>query len=252
MHRPPARPGGVQILDSDAKVVVTDPANLEKVKQFCLGRGLPIILLDPHTSSCSSNVDGTMSLSRLFQYDGSSYVPHTPISQDDVCALPYSSGTTGLPKGVKLTHRNLLANIIRTCFDDSEEQKDRDYVVLGLMPFFHIYGITGICCCTMRFTGTVVVMARFDLRSMLAAMVKYEVNFIPLVPPIILQLVKSSIVDEFDPALLKLEAVMTAAAPLAPELQTAFEAKFPGVEVRQVGCNKFTTCLYVPRDTFTL
>ncbi|KAJ6428369.1 hypothetical protein OIU84_023739 [Salix udensis] len=104
---------------------------------------------------------------------------------------------------------------------------------LGLIPFFHIYGITGICCATLRNKGKVVVMGRFELRTFLNALITQEVNFAPIVPPIILALVKNPIVEEFDLSKLKLKAIMTAAAPLAPELLTAFENKFPGVQVQE-------------------
>ncbi|CAM8979369.1 unnamed protein product [Rhodiola kirilowii] len=102
-----------------------------------------------------------------------------------------------------------------------------------LIPFFHIYGITGICCATLRNKGKVVVMSRFDLRIFMDALISQEVTFAPIVPPIILQLVKNPTVDEFDLSKLKLRAIMTAAAPLAPDLLAAFEKKFPNVQVQE-------------------
>lgn len=105
---------------------------------------------------------------------------------------------------------------------------------LGLIPFFHIYGITGICCATLRNKGKVVMMNRFELRAFLDALIAHEVTFAPIVPPIILSLVKDPIVDEFDLSKLQLRAVMTAAAPLAPDLLSSFEKKFPGVQVQEV------------------
>lgn len=88
------------------------------------------------------------------------------ISEHDVCALPYSSGTTGVAKGVMITHRNIVANLNQTLADYERAHEngviipEGDNVVLGLMPFFHIYGICGICCASMRLKGKVVVMAR--------------------------------------------------------------------------------------------
>lgn len=158
------------------------------------------------------------------------------ILQTDLCALPFSSGTTGLQKGVMLTHRNLIANLCSTLFSVRSEMIGQ-IVTLGLIPFFHIYGIVGICCATMKNKGKVVAMSRFDLRLFLNALIAHEVSFAPIVPPIILNLVKNPIVDEFDLSKLKLRSVMTAAAPLAPELLTAFEAKFPEVQVQEVKCS---------------
>lgn len=77
-------------------------------------------------------------------------------------------------------------------------------------------------------------MSRFELRTFLTALITHEVTFAPIVPPIILSLVKDPIVDEFDLSKLQLRAVMTAAAPLAPELLSSFEKKFPSVQVQEV------------------
>lgn len=155
------------------------------------------------------------------------------LRQSDVCALPYSSGTTGSSKGVMLTHRNLIANLCSSLFSFPPELVGQ-VTVLGLMPFFHIYGITGICCAALRSKGTVVVLGRFELRGFLRTLIDYEITFAPIVPPIMLAMVKSPIADEFNLGGIKLRSVMTAAAPLAPELRAAFEEKFPGVEVQEV------------------
>ncbi|KAJ7945561.1 4-coumarate:CoA ligase-like protein [Quillaja saponaria] len=141
-------------------------------------------------------------------------------------------GTTGMSKGVMLSHRNLVANLCSTLFGVTPELVGQ-VTILGLIPFFHIYGITGICCATLRNKGKVVVMGRYELRTLLNALITQEITFAPIVPPIILNLVKNPVVDEFDLSKLKLQAVMTAAAPLAPELRTAFENKFPGVLVQE-------------------
>lgn len=155
------------------------------------------------------------------------------VHQNDLCALPFSSGTTGISKGVMLTHRNLVANLCSTLFSVGPEMVGQ-ITILGLMPFFHIYGITGICCATLRNKGKVVVIGRYELRTFLNALITHEITFAPIVPPIILALVKNPIVEEFDLSRLKLRAVMTAAAPLAPELLSAFEKKFPSVQVQEV------------------
>lgn len=156
-----------------------------------------------------------------------------PIYQTDLCALPFSSGTTGTSKGVMLTHRNVVANLCSSLFTVSPDMVGQ-VTILGLMPFFHIYGATGICCAAIRDKGKVVVMGRFDLRTFMDALIKHQVHFAPIVPPIMLALVKNPIVQEYDLSRINLKAVMTAAAPLAPDLWTAFEEKFPGVLIEQV------------------
>jgi 4-coumarate--CoA ligase len=131
-----------------------------------------------------------------------------PVQQSDLCALPYSSGTTGVSKGVMLSHRNLVSNLCSSMFSVGLELVGQ-VVTLGLMPFFHIYGITGICCSTLWHKGTVVVMDRFDLRTFLGALVAHNVMFAPLVPPVMLAMVKSPVADEFDLSGLALRSVMT-------------------------------------------
>ncbi|KAM1171071.1 hypothetical protein ACFX15_020907 [Malus domestica] len=139
----------------------------------------------------------------------------------------------GLSKGVMLTHQNLVANLSSTFFGVTPDMIGK-VTVLGQIPFFHIYGITGICCATLRNKGKVVVMGRFELRTFLNALISHEVTHAPIVPPIILNLVKNPIVDKFYLTKLRPQAIMTAAAPLAPEVPNAFENKFPGVQVQEV------------------
>ncbi|KAK4842243.1 hypothetical protein QYF36_018303 [Acer negundo] len=215
-----------QVETADAKLIVTSGPIYEKVKNL----GIPVIVLG------EERVESAMNWKELLEAadraGGNNDFTNNEIHQTDLCALPFSSGTTGMSKGVMLTHRNLVANLCSTLFNVGPELVGQ-VTTLGLIPFFHIYGITGICCATLRNKGKVVVMNRFELRTFLNALIKQEVTFAPIVPPIILALVKNPIVDEFDLSKLKLRAVMTAAAPLAPELLAAFEKKFPDVQVQE-------------------
>lgn len=197
----------------------------KQVKDF----GLPVIVVGEEP------VEGSISWKRLLEAGDriSSDIINQVIEQTDLCALPFSSGTTGLSKGVMLTHRNIVANLCSSLFSVGPELIGK-VTILGLIPFFHIYGLTGICCASIRNKGKVVVMPKYELRAFLDALIKHEVNFAPVVPPIILGLVKNPIVDEFDLSKLKLKSVMTAAAPLAPEILKEFEKKFPGIQVQEV------------------
>ncbi|KAG2706596.1 hypothetical protein I3760_05G110500 [Carya illinoinensis] len=213
-----------QVEAAKAKLIVTNGPNYEKVK----GLGIPVIIQGEEL------IEGAMNWNKLLEAaDRAGTSPfNKDVHQNDLCALPFSSGTTGLSKGVMLTHRNLVANLCSTLFSVRPEMVGQ-VTTLGLIPFFHIYGITGICCATLRNKGKVVVMERFELRTFMNALITEEVTFAPIVPPIILQLVKNPIVEEFDLNMLKLQAIMSAAAPLAPELLNAFENKFPGVHVQE-------------------
>lgn len=215
-----------QVEDSEAKLVVANEVAFDKVKDV----GVPVIGIGD-----VERMPGAIGWDELLaaaDRTGAPVVALEAVQQSDLCALPYSSGTTGVSKGVMLSHRNLVSNLCSSMFAVGEELAGQ-VVTLGLMPFFHIYGITGICCATLRHKGTVVVMDRFDLRTFLGALVTHRVMFAPLVPPVMLAMVKSPVAAEFDLSSLALRSVMTAAAPLAPDLLSAFQEKFPGVQVEE-------------------
>jgi long-chain acyl-CoA synthetase len=136
--------------------------------------------------------------------------PHVAITGDDLLALPYSSGTTGLPKGTMLTHRNLVSNNLQFI---SALKTDVTDVGLLFLPFYHIYGVmlTGsfLAC-----GGTQVMMERFDLLQSLELCEKYNVSYYFAVPPIILALANAPV----DLSKLKsVKYIISGAAPLPME-----------------------------------
>ncbi|KAJ1699983.1 hypothetical protein LUZ63_008495 [Rhynchospora breviuscula] len=213
-----------QVEDSEARLLVANEVAFDKVKDL----GVPVITVGDDIIPDSINWEELLhAADRAGQAD-----IQDPVTQSDLCALPYSSGTTGTSKGVMLTHRNLVSNLSSTLFSVAPEMIGH-VCVLGLIPFFHIYGITGICCSALRNKGKVVVMGRFEIRAFMDALIKHEVTFVPIVPAIMLAMVKSPVVNEFDISKLNLKSVMTAAAPLAPDLRAAFEEKYVGVLIQE-------------------
>ena len=132
---------------------------------------------------------------------------------ESVVALPYSSGTTGLPKGVMLTHRNLVANIGQL---NAMLPVEAGEVGLAVLPFFHIFGMQAAMNAWLAAGVTVVTMPRFDMAHALALIEEHRVAHLYAVPPIVLGLAKSPLVDDRD--LSSLRRIVCGAAPLGAEL----------------------------------
>jgi acyl-CoA synthetase (AMP-forming)/AMP-acid ligase II len=163
---------------------------------------------------------------------------------EHLVALPFSSGTTGLPKGVMLTHRNLVANVLQAnALLDSAE---RD-VVIGVLPFFHIYGMTVIMNMALRYGATIVTMPRFDLEQFLRLHQEHRATRSYVVPPIALALAKHPLVDQFD--LNSLDFVMSGAAPLSAELTEAAAQRLGCTVLQGYGLTETSPVTHVsPRE----
>ncbi|MBD0691462.1 4-coumarate--CoA ligase family protein [Streptomyces sp. CBMA123] len=135
---------------------------------------------------------------------------------EDVAVLPYSSGTTGLPKGVMLTHRSIATNLAQT---DALYRPSVGERVLAVLPFFHIYGLTALLNQPLRCGATVVVLPRFDLEQFCGAIERHRVQGLVVAPPIVLALAKHPVVERFD--LSSVEYLLCAAAPLDQDLAEA-------------------------------
>ena len=164
--------------------------------------------------------EGATPFGSLLKSDGQ--LPPVEINpKEDLLVLPYSSGTTGFPKGVMLTHYNLVANItqcVATPASPENEVQESD-VVLGLLPFYHIYGMVVVMSWALYKGATVVTMPRFDMEQFLGTLQKYAITNAILVPPIILGLAKHPVVAQYD--LSKMRVVVSGAAPLGADLEAA-------------------------------
>ncbi len=157
-----------------------------------------------------------------------------------VAVLPYSSGTTGVPKGVMLTHRNLVANLAQLA---PVLDLRRDDVVLAVLPFFHIYGMTALLNSTLTARGRIVTMARFDLPAFLEAVQRHRVTYLYIAPPIAMALAKHPLVDSYD--LTSLRAIVSGAAPLDEELGTALSQRLSVPVVQGYGMTELSPVSHI-------
>jgi acyl-CoA synthetase (AMP-forming)/AMP-acid ligase II len=148
--------------------------------------------------------------------------------RQDTAVLLYSSGTTGFPKGVMLTHRNVIANIVQAQPLMHAGESD---VLINALPFFHIAAWVVLFHMGMYHGGTIVTLPRFDLEQFLRTVQEYRVTRTLLVPPIVLALAKQPAVDAYDVSSLKV--IIVGAAPLAESVGRACSERV-GCLVQQV------------------
>ncbi|CAL9221722.1 unnamed protein product [Arabidopsis halleri] len=157
---------------------------------------------------------------------------NSEISPDDVVALPFSSGTTGLPKGVMLTHKGLVTSVAQQV--DGENPNlyfNRDDVILCVLPMFHIYALNSIMLCSLRVGATILIMPKFEITLLLEQIQRCKVTVAMVVPPIVLAIAKSPETEKYD--LSSVRMVKSGAAPLGKELEDAISAKFPNAKLGQ-------------------
>jgi acyl-CoA synthetase (AMP-forming)/AMP-acid ligase II len=205
-----------QLMDSNAKWIVTFPQNLENTKKAAIDSSITKIFVlsaDPVDTTMDGNVE-ILDFKTLLQPIESKNLGLKWDPKEDIAFLPYSSGTTGISKGVMLTHYNFISNIIQGNFEKAIV--DEGETLIGVLPFFHVYALYAILGIAPTKGCTVVVLARFDLVKFLTIVQEFQVKRLHIVPPIVLALAKHPIVDKFD--LSSLKSIISAAAPLSTEL----------------------------------
>jgi acyl-CoA synthetase (AMP-forming)/AMP-acid ligase II len=225
-----------QLRDCGARLLLTVPEQLDKATAAAEQAGVEEIFVYGEAA-------GATPFSSLLQAGGEPQeVAIDPA--EDVVALPYSSGTTGLPKGVMLTHRNIVAHLcqIRPGIRPNDAER-----VIAVLPFFHIYGLVSIMNGPLHRGSTVVTMPRFDLAEFLGVIQDFRITRAFVVPGIVLALARHPLVDEFD--LSSLQYMLSGAAPLSAELEVACGKRL-GCRMQQgYGLTETSpTTHYVPDD----
>lgn len=208
-----------QLTDAGASLLVTIPMFLEVATEGADGTGVERIFV------LGEATDAAASVLELMGEPLAEPVAVDPL--DDVVVLPYSSGTTGLSKGVMLTHHNLVANIAQVLAASGMDDSD---VVMAVLPFFHIYGMQVLMNTGLRAGATIVTMPRFDLEEFLRLHQEHGVTRSFVAPPIVVGLAKHPVVDQYD--LSHVRQIFSGAAPLSAELAAEASGRL-GCEVVQ-------------------
>jgi long-chain acyl-CoA synthetase len=143
-------------------------------------------------------------------------------SEQTIAALPYSSGTTGLPKGVMLSHYNLVANIYQLLGPNATTLNSTDNI-LCCLPLYHIYGLNVVLNPALMLGAKLILVPRFNVPIMAKLLIDEAVTMMPLVPPAINALCQAAEAGEF-PRDHQVHWVKSGAAPLAPDLARRFTA----------------------------
>ncbi|KAK7270602.1 hypothetical protein RJT34_25895 [Clitoria ternatea] len=215
-----------QAKDSNAKLVITQASYYDKVK----GLDVKLVFVD------SPPDEGHLHFSQLINDDHHDDDDDLKINikGDDVVALPYSSGTTGLPKGVMLTHKGLVSSIAQQVDGENPNLYYHwEDTVLCVLPLFHIYSLNSVLLCALRAKASIVLMPKFEINALLSLVEKYKVTIAPVVPPIVLAIARSADVEKYD--LSSIRVLKSGGAPLAlgKELEDTVRAKLPNARLGQ-------------------
>ncbi|KAG1354986.1 4-coumarate--CoA ligase-like 1 [Cocos nucifera] len=224
-----------QAKDSNPKLVITIPELWPKVAPL----GLPAVILGPKDSplSPSTHLPITYFSELISRHTNPDFTPPA-VRQTDVAALLYSSGTTGVSKGVILTHRNFICTALMVTADQDLNGEPLA-TFLCFLPMFHIFGLSVITYAQLTRGNTVVSMGKFDFEMVLKSIEKYRVSHLFCVPPVMIALAKRGKGGKFD--LSSLRFIGSGAAPLGKDVMAEVSKKFPDTDVIQ-GYGMTETC----------
>jgi acyl-CoA synthetase (AMP-forming)/AMP-acid ligase II len=225
-----------QLNDAKASYLLTVPAFMDNARQAAAQ--VPTI----RELFVFGEAEGATPFASLFQHgDQPPTVSIDP--KKDLVALPYSSGTTGLPKGVMLTHHNLVAELASVAGRTDLVFPGEHDTLLAFLPYFHIYGITMFLNYALQNGATIVNMPRFELEQYLELIQRYGVTYLHLVPPIVIAMSKHPIVDKYD--LSRAKWALSAAAPLGGPAAEAFTNRLGTQLIQAYGMTEVSGATHV-------
>lgn len=215
-----------QLSDAGAALLITIPDFLPQAIAGAEGTGVRLIAV-------IGGAEGHPSLHDLM---GEPLDAQAPVDLErHVVVLPYSSGTTGLPKGVMLSHRNLVVNVDQARAVIGVRPGE---VTVAFLPFFHIYGMNVLMNMHLVAGAALVTMPRFDLAAFLGHVQAHRVRMVMAVPPVVLAMAKHPLVTEYDVS--SLEVFVSAAAPLGAELSDACAARLKARSIQGYGMTELS------------
>jgi long-chain acyl-CoA synthetase len=204
-----------QLENSGAVCLITDGANIEGVNLA----GLPNLR---RVYTTRRHVPGAEPFANLLNPVTAIHPRPDRCSEQTLAALPYSSGTTGLPKGVMLSHFNLVANVYQLLGPNATPLNSADHI-LCCLPLYHIYGLNVVLNPSLILGATIILVPRFNAQMTTKLLIDEEITMMPLVPPAMNALCQAAEAGEF-PRDHHVHWVKSGAAPLAPELARRFTA----------------------------
>ena len=218
-----------QFKETTPKFVATVPSALPTVQKAAEKTGVEkIILID----DAEQQGTGLISYRSLAEDPGSLFSPASVDAKDDIAVLPYSSGTTGLPKGVMLTHYTMIANISQLQHPEIFNYLQDGTCIMGLLPFYHIYGMIVLLLSSLHAGSRLVTLPKFNPDVFLSTIQKHKVTVVHMVPPLIQFLINHPSVENYD--LSSIDQITSASAPLSGELVTAAKEKVGCKMIRQL------------------
>ncbi|XP_040987007.1 4-coumarate--CoA ligase-like 6 [Juglans microcarpa x Juglans regia] len=217
-----------QIDDCNVCLAFTSPEKVQKLQAL----GIPAIAVPEDVNLDSKQT----AFSAFFELISGSFglAPRPVIKQQDTAAIMYSSGTTGMSKGVVLTHGNFIAMLeLFVRFEASQyEYSSVDNVFLAVLPMFHIYGLSLFVLGLLSLGSSIVVMRKFDMNEAMNVIDRYNVTHFPVVPPMLSALTRKA-KDVVRSSCKSLKQVSCGAAPLTSKVIEDFIQTLPDVDLIQ-------------------
>lgn len=210
---------------SKARFIITESSFVDMLKDLAQENDVKIMCID-------SPPEGCMHFSELIQSNEND-MPSVEINPDDIVVLPFSSGTTGLPKCVILTHKNLVTNIAQVV--DGENPNlyfNSEDVLLCVVPMYHLYALPTILLCGLRTGTAILIMKKFEVEAVMEHIQKYKVTVAQLFPAMVVTIAKSTAAKKYD--LSSIRKVMTGDAPLGKEFENTLRTMLPNAKFGQV------------------